>query len=70
MFQLIVRFLDSLLILAGVVTAIIGFSGVLGGGDYRGWAALFLAIGILAVVIGVFIWRNKRSASNRTKPIT
>jgi hypothetical protein len=69
--QLILRFLDSLLILVGVVAAIIGFSGVLGSAGNRGWAAVVLAAGVAMVAVGAFVWRNKRSAvSNGTKPIS
>ena len=67
--QLILRFLDSIFILTGVVLAIIGFSGVLSGGDYRLWAAVLLAAGVAMVGAGTFIWRHKRSTvSNGTKP--
>ena len=70
MLQLILRFLDSLLILTGVVAAIIGFSGVLGSGDYRALAAVLLAAGVAMIAIGAFVWRHKRSAAKtRTKPV-
>jgi len=66
---MIIRFLDSLMILTGVVLTIVGFSGVLNNDTHRGWAAVLLAGGIGMIAIGAFVWRHKRghAVSNGTK---
>jgi uncharacterized membrane protein SirB2 len=68
--QMIIRFLDSLLILTGVVLIIVGFSGVIRSETHRGWAAIMLAGGVAMIAVGAFVWRHKRGAGNRTKPVS